>query len=192
MMSATDPPITIVPPFVLPERAGKPYNTARWRGRRYGILLFLAPGDLDASAYLLSFAARQTEFAWLHTEVVAVVPTTEAAETLPALPFPILLDDGSVRARVLPDTAPTVMALIVTDLSGEVTVWRTARQVASLPDVETALGWAWDVARPKGSCGGVTWSLSAEPAPSVPPPAPVGRFTIGAPPHRGYRRRHTA
>jgi hypothetical protein len=191
MTNTTEPPIPIVPPFVLPDRAGKPYNTARWRGRRYGILLFLAPEDVDAPEYLQSFAARQAEFAWLHTEIAVVIPTMEKAAILPALPFPILRDDGQVRARVLPGVAPAVMALMVTDLSGQVAMWRTARQVASLPDVETALGWAWEVARPRGSCGGVTWSVTAEPEPQRTPPAPIGRFTIGAHPHHRYRQRNT-
>ena len=188
MTTTTDPPITVVPPFVLPNRDGKPYNTARLRGRRYALLLFLAPDDPDAPAYLHSFAARQDELAWLHTEVVVIVPADAAMETLPALPFPVLRDGGAVRARVLPAVAPGVMALLVTDLSGQVTTWRTARCVASLPDVEAALGWAWEVAQPTGSCGGVTWSATAQLDP--PPPTPVGRFTIGAPAHHGYRRRN--
>ncbi len=187
----TDPPITVVPPFVLPDREGKPYNTARLRGRRYGLLLFLAPDDPDAPAYLQSFTARQAELAWLHTEVVVIVPADAAMERLPALPFPVVRDSGVVRDRVLPAVAPGVMALLVTDLSGQVTTWRTARRVASLPDVEAALGWAWDVAQPKGSCGGVTWSATAQPDPLPPSPAPVGRFTIGARAHHGYRRRNT-
>jgi hypothetical protein len=188
----TDPPITVVPPFVLPDRSGKPYTTARLRGRRYGLLIFLAPGDPDAPAYLQSFAARQAEWAWLHAAIVAIVPASAATGTLPALPFPVLRDDGTVRARVLTDVAPEVMALIVTDLSGQVTAWQTARRVASLPDVETALGWAWAVAQPKGSCGGVTWSATAHPESPPSPPAPVGRFTVGARPHHAYRRRNTA
>ena len=188
MTATTDPPIAIVPPFVLPDRSGKPYNTARLRGRRYGLLLFLAPEDPDAIAYLESFAARRAEWAWLHTDVVVIVPTTATTEALPALPFPILRDDGAVRAHVLPAVAPEAMALIVTNLSGQVTRWQTARRVASLPDVETALGWAWEVAQPKGSCGGVTWNATAQPEPPPPPPAPIGRFTIGARPHHGYRR----
>lgn len=187
-MTTTDPPIAVMPPFVLPDRGGKPYNTARWRGRRYGMLLFLTPADPDTPAYLESFAARQDELAWLHTAVVAIVPIAAATETLPALSFPILRDDGAVRARVLPDVAPGVMALIVTDLSGQITAWRMARRVASLPDVETALGWAWDVAQPTGSCGGVTWSATAQPESPSPLPAPVGRFTVGARAHHGYRR----
>ncbi|MHB8647785.1 MAG: peroxiredoxin family protein [Thermomicrobiales bacterium] len=191
MVTSTEPPIAVVPPFVLPDREGKPFNTARWRGRRYGLLLFLAPDDPDATAYLQSFAARREELAWLHTAVIVVVPTTTNAGTLPALPFPILRDGGAVRARVLPAVAPDVMALIVTDLSGQVTAWRTARRVASLPDVEMALGWAWEVAQPKGSCGGVTWSATAQPASPVSPPAPVGRFTVGVRPHHGYRRHNS-
>lgn len=188
MVSTAEPPMSIVPPFVLPGRDGKPYNTARLRGRRYGILLFLAPDDPDADAYLCSFAARQEELAWLHTQVVVVIPTATDADTLPALPFPVLRDDGAVRARVLSGVAPGAMALLVTDLSGQVTEWRTARRVASLPDVEMALVWAWEVARPKGSCGGVTWSVTAEPDMPPPPLAPIGRFIVGQRPHRGYRR----
>ncbi len=187
MTSVSEPPIGVVPPFVLPGRNGKPYNTARLRGRRYGILLFLAPDDSDADAYLRSFAARREELAWLHMQVVVIIPAATDADALPALPFPVLRDDGAVRARVLPGVASGTMALLVTDLSGQVTEWRTAWRVASLPDVEVALVWAWEVARPKGSCGGVTWSVTAEPA-MPPPPAPIGRFIVGQHPHRGYRR----
>jgi hypothetical protein len=187
-MSTTAPPITVVPPFVLPDRGGKPFNTAKLRGRRYAILLFLAPDDADTAVYLQSFAARREELAWLHTEVIAVVPEGAAVETLPPFPFPVLRDNGQVRARILPDVAPGVMALLVTDLSGEVTAWRTARRVASLPDIEAALAWAWEVARPRGSCGGVTWTPTANPAPPPPPPAPVGRFTVGTHPRNGYHR----
>ncbi|HEY8293331.1 MAG TPA: hypothetical protein VIG44_12620 [Thermomicrobiales bacterium] len=192
MVTTTNPPIAVVPPFVLPDRNGKSYTTARLRGRRYGILLFLAPEDSETAAYLQSFATRQEEWAWLHTEIVVVMPASAATETLPALPFPLLRDDGTVRTRVLPGLAPEAMALIVTDLSGQVTNWRTARRVASLPDIETALGWAWEVAQPKGSCGGVTWSAAAHPELPPSPPAPIGRFTVGARPHHGYRRRNTA
>jgi len=190
MTMTTDPPITVVPPFVLPNRDGKPYNSARLRGRRYGLLLFIMPDDPNAPAYLQSFAARQAELAWLHTEVVVIVPADGAMETLPALPFPVVRDSGAVRDRVLPAVAPGVMALLVTDLSGQVTAWQTARRVASLPAVEAALEWAWDVARPKGSCSGVTWSAVAYPDPPPPPSAPIGRFTVGAPAHHGYRRRN--
>jgi hypothetical protein len=191
-MTTTAPPITVVPPFVLSDRGGKPFNTAKLRGRRYAILLFLSPDDADAAAYLQSFAARREELAWLHTEIVVIIPEGAAVEMLPPLPFPILRDDGPVRARILPDVALEVMALLVTDLSGEVTAWRTARRVASLPDIEAALAWAWEVARPRGSCGGVTWTPTANPAPPPPPPVPVGRFTVGAHPRRGYHRGRVA
>ncbi len=190
MTTTTNPPITVVPPFVLPNRDGNLYNTARLRGRRYGLLLFLTLDDPAAPEYLQSFAARQDELAWLHTDVVVIVPADTAIETLPALPFPILRDSGAVRACVLPAIAPGVMALLVTDLSGQVTTWQTAQRVSSLPDVEAALGWAWEVARPKGSCGGVTWSATAQPDPQLPPPIPVGRFTIGAHAHHTYRQRN--
>ncbi len=190
MTSTIEPPIAVVPPFVLPGRDGKPYNTARLRGRRHSILLFVLPDDAESGAYLQSFAMRQEELAWLHTQVVVIIPATNDADTLPALPFPVLADDGRVRACVLPAVAPGAMALLVTDLSGQVTEWRTARRVASLPDVETALGWAWEVARPTGSCGGVTWSPTAQPVLPPPPPVPIGRFTVGQRRHRGDRDRY--
>lgn len=187
MTTTTAPPITVVPPFVLPDREGKPFNTARLRGRRHRILLFLSPEDRDAPAYLQSLAARQDELNWLHTTVIVIVSEGAATEHLPALPFPVLRDDGRVRARVLPDLAPDVTALLVTDLYGEVATWHTARRVASLPDSDTALEWAWDVARPKGSCGGVAWTPTANPPPP-PPPALAGRFTVGTHRRSGYRR----
>ncbi|MGI8858443.1 MAG: hypothetical protein ACR2JW_22095 [Thermomicrobiales bacterium] len=187
-MMTTAPPLTVVPPFMLPDQGGKPFNTAKLRGRRHAILLFLSPDDADAATYLQSFAARREELAWLHTEVIVIVPASVGTILLPALPFPVLRDDGHVRACLLPEIAPEVMALLVADLSGEVTAWRTARRVASLPDCDEALGWAWDVARPKGICGGVTWTPTANPTPAPPPPAPIGRFTVGTRPRSGYRR----
>ncbi len=185
MESTTERAITTVPPFVLPDDRGGSFNTARLRGRRCLALLFLAPNDPDAIAYVRSFAAHQAQLAWLHTEMIVVIPHDARWEPVPALPFPILRDDGVVRGRVLPDVDSDVAALLVTNLYGAVAQWRTARRVASLPDVETVLAWAWEVAQPKGSCGGVTWT-AAYPLPAPSPPAPIGRFTVGATRRVGY------
>jgi hypothetical protein len=188
MVSTIAPPLAVMPPFILPNRHDVPVNTARLRGRRYAVTLFLSPDDPGAPAYLATYAAQAEQFAWLHTEILAIIPADASADRLPALPFSVLRDDGRARARVLPDMAPGIAALFVTDLDGRVTEWRTARRVGSLPDVETALAWAWDVARPRGSCGGVTWSPIANPAPP-PPSTPIGRFTIGTTRRPTYRRR---
>lgn len=190
MVETAQSPIRVVPPFVLPDRTGKPYSTARLRGRRYGIILFLSSVE-GLAAYLRSFAAQQAELSWLHTEVIVVVPESASIESVPPLPFPLLRDDGQVRARVLPGVASDIQALLVTDLEGQVTEWRTARRIASLPDVASVLVWAWEVAQPKGSCGGVTWAATSQPQPSLSSPAPIGRFSIGAPHRRGYHRRLT-
>lgn len=188
MIPTSEPPTIVIPPFVLPDRAGKPFNTARLRGRRHMILLFVSPEDADASAYLQTFAVRQAELAWLHTEVVVVIPDDASVDTIPSLPFPVLRDDGRVRARILPDVAPDVVALLVADQYGQVTTWRTARRVGSLPDADTALGWSWEVAQPKGSCGGVTWTATAQPQTLIAPPAPIGHFTVGIQRRTAYRR----
>src|SRR5215472_315138 len=155
MSSTIAPPIAMIPPFILPDLSGTPVNTMRLRGRRSAVLLFLSPEDADAPAYLATFAEQVAQFAWLHTDVLVVVPADASVDALPALPFPVLRDDGRVRAQILPDIAPGVVALFVSDVDGRVTEWRTARRVRSLPDVQMALAWAWDVARPRGSCGGV-------------------------------------
>ncbi len=188
MVSTVAPPVTVIPPFILPNLHGTPFNTAHLRGRRYAVLLFLSPDDGDAPAYLAAYAAEREQFAWLHTEVIAIIPADAPADALPALAVPILRDDGRVRARLLPDAAPGIAALFVTDLDGRVTEWRTARRVGSLPEVATVLAWAWDVARPRGSCGGVAWTPVANPAPPPPPPAPIGRFTVGTTRRTTYRR----
>ena len=116
-------------------------------------------------------------------------PQTAAVDALPTLPFPVLRDDGQVRASYLPEVAPDVLAMLVTR-----SFWRGDRVAHRAPCRQPAGSstrrsrWAWEVARPKGSCGGVTWALTANPVPPPPPPAPDRSLRIGAHPRNGYHR----
>lgn len=179
-MSAVSGDLSVppVPPFVLPDQHGRPVNTARFRGRRNLLLVSLPCLDADAVAYLRLLAARREEWSWLHTEVVALVPPDADLETVRDVPLPVLHDTLGVRTRLVLGSDPTDALLLVADTGGAVWQWRTARRVFSLPDVDTALAWAWDVARPRGACdGGVAWARPT--APAATPPAPIGRFTVG-------------
>ncbi len=173
------PPVPPVPPFVLPDQHGRAVHTVRFRGRRNLLLVALPRLDADAVAYLRTLTARRDEWAWLHTELLALVP--EGADTALAhdLPLPVLRDTGSVRPRLVPGSNPADALLLVADNGGEVYEWRTARRVFALPDADTALAWAWDVARPRGACdGGVAWARPDAPAPEA-PPAPIGHLAVG-------------
>ena len=177
-----------VPPFVLPDQHGRTVHTVRFRGRRNVLLVALPRLDADAVAYLHTLAARRDEWAWLHTELLALVPegadTTLAAE----VPFPVLRDTGSVRPRLVPGSDPADCLLLIADTGGAMWEWRTARRVFALPDADTALAWAWEVARPRGACdGGVAWARPDAPVLDA-PPTPIGHFALGG---RHAASRHT-
>ncbi len=188
----TAPPIGALPPFVLPDRQGVPVNTAHLRGRRNLVLLLLPRLDADATAYLAAFAARRNEWAWLHTAVFVVAPDTAEIDAVRLSGISVLQDGGAVRAALLPRADTNVAVLIVANTEGRVTEWHTAMCVEGLPKVDTALAWAWEVARPRGACdGGVAWARPAAPVASL--PTPIGHFTIGAqrgngPRYRGAQR----
>lgn len=181
----TAPPLPILPPFVLPDQHGVAMNTASFRGRRNLVLMLLPDVDASALAYLRTFTVRHDEWAWLHTAIVVVTPATAATATSTGLS--LLQDTGAVRMALLPDVQPDIAALFVADTEGRVAEWRTARRVDSLPDVDTVLAWAWEIARPRGACdGGVSWARPV--TVPAPPPSPIGRFTIGT--HRNANARY--
>jgi len=182
---STAPPLPILPPFVLPDQHGVPMNTASFRGRRNLVLMILPDVDALALAYLRTFAVRHDEWAWLHTAIIVVTPAPVATATVAGLS--VLQDTGAVRIALLPDVQLDIAALFVANTEGRVAEWRTARRVDTLPDVDTVLAWAWEIARPHGACdGGVSWARPA--TVSTPPPAPIGRFTIGT--HRNVNARY--
>ena len=175
----TASPLAVLPPFTLPDQRGAVVNTAHLRGRRNLVLLLLPMVDADTSAYLAAFAARREEWAWLHTAVLVIVPEAATMAGVASCALPVLRDPGAVRATLLPDAEANIAALLVADTTGHITEWFTPRRIGSLPEVDTVLAWAWDVARPRGACdGGVAWARPA--VAEEPPPAPIGHFTIGA------------
>ncbi len=177
----TVPLIRALPPFMLPDQHGAAVTTAHLRGRRNLVLMLLPRLDADAVAYLAAFAARREEWAWLHTAVLAVTVKTADVQAVTAAGLPVLQDSGAVRSALLPGTEASMAALIVADTEGRVTEWHTAPCVNGLPDVEAALAWAWEAARPRGACdGGVAWARPAASVAPPPLPAPIGHFTIGA------------
>ncbi len=146
VIGVSAPSPTIVPAFVLPDQHGTPFRSTTLRGRRHLVLLVLPDTDDATREYLGTFAAHHDAWAWLHTQLLALLPAPAAF--VGDMPFPVLHDeDGRVRtALAVRDSA----AVIVADQDGRIMQMQHAPTAATLPDVETVLAWAWDVAKPKG------------------------------------------
>ena len=112
-----------LPLFSLPSSRGVALGPKQYRQRKHLVLLCLDPETADGRTYLAAMADVYPEFQEMDAEVLALVPVAPA--TLPALvadlrlPFPLLADDGSARARLLPAGAPApTVAMFVADRYG--------------------------------------------------------------------------
>jgi peroxiredoxin len=140
-------PGTRLPPFSLPSSRGVTLGPKQYRQRKHLVLLCLDPETADGRAYLTALADLYPEFQEMDAEVLALVSVAPAG--LPALavdlrlPFPVLADDGSARARLLPPDAPaTAVAAFVADRYGVLVHVAGAPSAAQLEPPEEVLAWA--------------------------------------------------
>jgi peroxiredoxin len=135
-----------LPRFSLPSSRGVALGPAQYRQRKHLVLLCLDPETPDGRAYLSTVAALYPEFKEMDAEVLALVPG--APDRLAALaadlgsPFPLLADDGSARARLLPADAPaTAGAAFVADRYGVLVHAAVAPTAATLEPPDDVLAW---------------------------------------------------
>lgn len=142
--SAKLPLHKVVPLFTLPDKHGQQQNLAKQRGREHLLLLIIQDG-IDAQAYLQRLAQRAEEWPQLPARGIVVVGSEDAAGSLGATPFTILIDSQqNVRARFLPDTAKA--GLFVLDRYAELYQQWLAADIGELPSPADVDGWMQAIA----------------------------------------------
>ena len=155
--------LATLPPFVLARLPWHPHEYCK-----------LARSDVTMCSCFLLRHSTQTAMAYLRHFLrtsgrMVVAPHRECPDRRAGRGNDFNRYIGVDRGyRILRDSAgrlrycripPDIAALFVADTEGRVAEWRTSRHVAVLPDVDTVLAWAWDIARPRGACdGGVAWA----------------------------------
>jgi peroxiredoxin len=135
-----------LPLFTLPSSRGVALGPQQYRQRNQLVLIYIDPDTAAARAYLTALAQLYPEFQEMDAEVLALVPAPAdrpAAGTAGlGLPFPVLADDGSARARLLPaDAPPTAVAAFVADRFGELVHPAVADTAEALEPPEEVLAW---------------------------------------------------
>jgi peroxiredoxin len=135
-----------LPLFTLPSSRGMALGPQQYRQRKQLVLLCLDPETATGRAYLTALAQLYPEFQEMDAEVLALVPAPAdrpAAGTAGlGLPFPVLADDGSARARLFPaDAAPTAVAAFVADRYGVLVHSAVADTAETLEPPEEVLAW---------------------------------------------------
>lgn len=142
--SAKLPLHKVVPLFTLPDKYGQPQNLAKQRGREHLLLLIMRNG-IDAQAYLQRLAQRAEEWPQVPARGIVVVGSEDAAGSLGATPFTILIDgEQSVCARFLPDSAN--VGLFVLDRYAELYQQWLAANIEELPSPADVDGWMQAIA----------------------------------------------
>jgi peroxiredoxin len=143
-------PGTRLPLFSLPSSRGGELGPGRYRQRKHLVLLLLDPEQPAGRAYLATMAELYGEFQEMDAEVLALVPYP--AESDPAalstraatlsLPFPLLGDDGTARARLLPAAAPAGAAgAFVADRYGVLVFQSLGAGLAAVDPPAEVLAW---------------------------------------------------
>ena len=129
----------VVPLWTLADKYGEPFNFARQRGRAHLALLVCGP-EADPAPFLAELAPRMAGLGYLPAQGIVVVATEDAAGSLPALPFKVLIDpSGKVRERYLPEGAAA--GLFVMDRYGDLYRQWLVQTIADLPSAEEVAGW---------------------------------------------------
>jgi peroxiredoxin len=136
-----------LPLFSLPSSRGVALGPKQYRQHKHLVLLCLDPETADGRTYLTAMADVYPEFQEMDAEVLALVPTAPAELAALAtglgLPFPLLADDGSARARLLPAGAPApTVAMFVADRYGVLVHLSSAPAAATLEPPAEVLAWA--------------------------------------------------
>ncbi len=134
-----------LPLFNLPSSRGVALGPQAYRQRKHLVLLCLDPETAGGRDYLSTIARLYPEFQEMDAEVLALVPSPPdgpAALAALGLPFPVLADDGSARARLLPGDAPaTAVAAFVADRYGVLVHSAGAATVETLEPPDEVLSW---------------------------------------------------
>ncbi len=136
-----------LPLFSLPSSRGEMLGPTPYRQRKHLVVLCVDSETAAGRAYLTEIAGLYPEFQEMAAEVLALVPTAPdglaALATRLALPFPLLADDGSARARLLPANAPAAtVAAFVADRYGVLVHAAVAPTAAALEPPAEVLAWA--------------------------------------------------
>ncbi len=151
--SASEAPPTSLQPgarlplFSLPSSRGEMLGPKRYRQRKHLVVLCVDPETVGGRAYRTAMAGLYPEFQEMAAEVLALVPTAPdalaALATRLALPFPLLADEGSARARLLPANVPaSTVAAFVADRYGVLVHAAIAPSAAALEPPAEVLAWA--------------------------------------------------
>lgn len=129
----------VVPLFTLPDKHGDQQNLAKQRGRDH-LLLLLLRDDGDARTYLRDLARYNDEWRQLPARAIVVVRGEDAAGSLGALPFAILIDQhGQTIDRFLPSEAQ--IGVFALDRYGDLYQQWFGTRAADLPSAADVHGW---------------------------------------------------
>lgn len=133
----------VVPLFTLPDKHGQPFNLAKQRGRSHLLLMIFAEGA-DPQTFLRELAHYAEDWRQLPARGIVVVADGDAAGTLGAQPFTVLVDEptpdgGKVRSRFLPEGAQA--GIFALDRYGDLYQQWLVTDLAELPQAADLNGW---------------------------------------------------